>query len=119
MSSIYTSEIFYNYPIPPDGVVFSSISASGIKAYISSNNILFEGNYSFDVVTITLRGIQTLPFPKPLASNIATVTFTFRNRTWILLDTNEGRKFFIANTPIYDTWNCIGVDLNNPRVRLI
>jgi len=118
MSSIYTSEIFYNYPIPPDGVAFSSISASGIKTYIASSNTLFEGNYCFDTVTITLRGIQSEPFSKPLASNIGSVNFNFRGRTWTLLDTIEGRKFFIAGTAVYDTWSCTGTDLNTPRIKL-
>lgn len=119
MSSIYTSEYFYSYPIPQDGVSFSSVNAENIKTYIAVGNTLFGGSYSFDTVTITLKGINIPPFTKPLSSNITTTSFTFRNRTWILLDVVEGYKYNIAGSARYESWSCTGLDITTPRIKII
>jgi hypothetical protein len=110
-------EKFLNIPIPPDGVSFGKINADGITTFLSTGNTLLSGSYSYDSVTITLQGILNPPLTHP-GRNVGSVTFSFRNRTWTLLDVQEGNIIIIANTPKYLTWSCTGVDLRNPSVSI-
>lgn len=118
MSSIYSSEKFMGYPIPNDGVSFGAINASNVTTLISINNVIFSGSYSFDTVTITLKGITTPPFNKPTSSNIGSQQFSFRGKNWVITDVVEGYKFNIGGTTKYESWSITGVDISNPRVKV-
>lgn len=111
----YSNEKLLSYPIPEDGVSFSKVAATGINTFISMKNKVFGGGYSFDSVTITLKGITDPPFEKPPVNGIGD-EFTFRNRTWTILDVQEGAKFKIAGTMKYSSWSVTAVDLNSGRV---
>lgn len=110
-------EKFLNIPIPLDGVSFGKLNADGITAFLSTGKTLLTGSYSYDTVTIALQGILTPPLAHP-RTKIGPATFSFRNRTWTLLDVQEGNIIIIASTPKYMTWSCTGVDLNTPSVSI-
>lgn len=116
--SIFSSEKFLTYPLPEDGVAFGKLSASGISALAQVGNIIFSGSYSFDTVTITLKGITTPPFTKPTAVNFANQTFTFRGRNWVVLEVTEGAKFKVAEVEKFASWSVTGVDLNTPLITI-
>lgn len=104
-------------PIPPDGVSFGKISAEGITAYLSLSKVIMSGSYTYDTVTITLQGIKTPPLQHP-RTKPGTITFPFRGRTWTVLDVIEGNIIKIANTSLYMTWACTGVDLQTPSISI-
>lgn len=110
-------EKFLGIPVPTDGVSFSKLSADGITTFLSTGKTLLTGSYSYDTVTITLQGILNPPLAHPRRT-IGPTTFSFRNRTWTLLDVQEGNKIIIANIPKYLTWSCTGVDLETPSVSI-
>lgn len=106
-----------NIPIPPDGVSFGNISAEGITTYLSLSRTILSGSYTYETVTIALQGITTAPLQHP-RTNIGQQTFEFRNRTWTLLNVNEGNKIIIAGQPKFLTWTFTGVDLNTPNISI-
>jgi len=119
MSGInYSTEKLNNIPIPEDGVSFGNISATGITPYLNIGNTIFSGSYGYETVTITLKGISIPPFTKPVASTIATQTFSFRNRTWHITDVVEGNKFNIGGQTKFSTWSVTGVDFSTPIIKI-
>lgn len=110
-------EKFMGIPVPLDGVSFSKLSADGITTYLSLGNTLLTGSYTYDSITITLQGITTPPLAHPRTKPGST-SFSFRGRTWRLLDIQEGNIIKIASQSKYMTWACIGVDLDNPSVSI-
>ena len=119
MSVIYTPEKLFTYPVPSDGISFGVINANGITTFIGIGNTIFSGSYSFDTITIALKAVAVpAPFVKPSKDDIGQITFSFRNKTWNLLDVIEGYIFQIGASKKYETWSCTGVDLNNPRVKV-
>ncbi|MGL5923686.1 hypothetical protein [Chroococcidiopsis sp.] len=113
----YSQEKFAGYPVPEDGVSFSKLSASGISAYVALSNIVFSGNYTFDTISITLKGITVPPYNKPGKSGYGGV-FSFRNRNWTVIDVVEGPKFNIAGTDKFISWTVTGVDLTAGRISI-
>ena len=118
MSSVYKNEKFMDYPVPSDGVSFGTINASNINTLISIDNIVISGSYSFETVTITLRGIITPPLNKPSSKNIGNVTFSFRGKSWKLIEVIEGNRFNIGGTYKYESWSCTGVNTSNPLIKV-
>lgn len=114
----YSQETLNDIPIPEDGVSFSNISASGITPYLKIQNIIVSGSYGFETVTITLKGIQTALFSKPAAQTIGSQSFSFRGRTWRVIDTQEGAKFNIAGQTRFSTWSVTGVDMGRPIFKI-
>lgn len=114
----YENEKINGVPIPDDGVSFSTVSASGITPYIKLNNVIFSANYGYDTVTITLKNVGTPLFSKPTPTTLGTQEFTFRGRTWKVIDTIEGAKFKISGVSRFNTWGFTGVDLNNPVLKV-
>lgn len=119
MSNIYKSEKLNNYPVPQDGVSFGNISANGISTFIGVGNTIFSGSYSFDTITLTLKGIDfPAPYSKPTAQNSGNDSFNFRGRKWTLLDVTEGYIFTIGTRKKYESWSITGVDLNRPTSKI-
>ena len=114
----YSNEKLGAYPIPEDGVSFGSISAAGITPYIKLGKGIYSGSYGFDTVTITLKGIQVPPYNTPTPATIGNATFGFRNRTWRVIDVQEGAKFNIGGQTRFSSWSVTGVDINTPRVKI-
>jgi len=101
-------------PVPDDGVSPGKISAQGITAYIEVDGVLLQGNYSFDTLTITLKGITTPPFSKPDKTGLGS-TFSYSDRTWRILDIQEGACIYIAGTKKFFSWSVTGVDMDSGR----
>lgn len=117
--AIYNTEKFQGYPVPQDGISFGSISANGISTFIGVGNTILSGNFSFDTITITLKGIDfPAPFLKPTTTNSGDTTFQFRNRKWVITDVTEGYIFTIGSQKKYESWSITGVDLNNPMSKI-
>lgn len=114
----YSQEKLNDIPIPEDGVSFSNISANGITPYLKIRNVIVSGSYGFETVTITLKGIETPPYNKPSPQTIASQPFTFRGRTWHVIDTQEGAKYNIAGQTRFSTWSVTGVDMNKPIFKI-
>lgn len=114
----YSQETLNGIPIPEDGVSFGNISANGITPYIKLRNAIFSGSYGYDTVTITLKGIDSPLFSRPTPSTMAQQSFSFRGRTWRVVDVQEGAKFNIAGKSMFSSWTVTGVDMNTPVTKV-
>ena len=106
-----------NIPVAEDGVSRGKISAQGINAYIEVKGVILGGSYSFDTVTITLKGITAPPFGAPGKTGVGG-DFGFDGRGWTIIDVTPGAYFFIGGTKKYFSWSVTGVDLTNPRAQI-
>lgn len=104
-------------PIPEDGVSRGKISAQGINAYIEVNGVILGGSYSFDTVTITLKGITTPPFSSPSKTGLGS-SFSYDGKTWTIIDVVPGAYFFIGGTKKYFSWSVTGVDMTSGRAQI-
>jgi hypothetical protein len=118
MTIRYSNEKLLGIPIPDDGVSFGQISANNITTLVEINNVVVSGSYSFETVTITLKGITNPPIPKPTPTSFGSSSFSFRGRTWKVIDTQQGAKFRIADVEKYSSWSVTGVDLDNPVIKI-
>ena len=118
MALRYVNELLEGFPIPDDGISFSVLNAKDITPYIKIGNAIVGGSYGYETVTIELRGIVTPPFEKPRDADY-TDTFTYRSRTWTVINVLEGPTYTIAGTRAYRTWTVTGVDLENPTVTIV
>jgi hypothetical protein len=114
----YSTEKFMGIPIPEDGISFGTISAAGITPYLKINNAIFSGSYGYETITITLKGIGEPPIAQISAANIAQPQFTFRDKTWKVIDTQLGNRFNIAGQWRYNTWTVTGVDTSRPIIKI-
>lgn len=106
-----------NIPVPEDGVSRGKISAQGINAYIDVNGIILGGSYSYDTVTITLKGITAPPFAAPGSSGVGG-SFGYDGRGWTIIDVTPGAYFYIGGTKKYFSWSVTGVDLTNGKAQI-
>lgn len=104
-----------NIPIKPENITSGTISAAGISTYSGIGNTVFAGSYVYDTITINLEGIVTPPYSKP-GKNPGQATFSFRGKTWNILNVDEGNRIIIGGTNKYLTWSITGVNLADPRI---
>jgi hypothetical protein len=117
MSIHYENEKLFDIPIPEDSVSFGKISAQGITALVEHGGIVISGNYSLPSVTITFKGITTAPTPAPGKTGFG-ATFTFRGKSWTVIDVTEGAKFRIAGIAKFSSWSLTAVSFTSGRVSI-
>ena len=104
-------------PVSPDAISFGSISANGISTFIKAGNTIFAGSYDYETISVNLKGITTPPYNKP-GLYPGTETFTFRDKTWTILNVVEGSHILVAGQRKFLDWTVTGVDLENPRITI-
>lgn len=104
-------------PIPEDGISYGKISAQGINAYIEVDGILLGGNYSFETLTVTFKGVNSAPFSKPEQTGIGS-EFSYDGRTWKITDVTPGAFCVIGGRKKYFSYTVTGIDFSSGRVNI-
>lgn len=118
MAINFSTEKFLDIPLTEDAVSLGTLNASNITPYLKLNNTIVSGSYGYETITITLKGIDVPPFDKVTAENIGQQTFSFRDREWKVIKTQEGSTFNIAGQKRYFSWSVTGVDMNTPLINI-
>lgn len=118
MGLSFSQEKLFGYPLKSGAVSFGKINTQNANAFFLLNNSsLLAGSVAYETVTINFEGIQVaaIPFDKPSLQQFGTQSFSFRGKTWIVINVEYGGIYTIGSQQCYRTYTLTGVESSSPE----
>ena len=118
MGLSFSQEKLFGYPLKSGAVSFGKINAQNAQAFfLFGNSALVSGSISYQTVTITLETLPlaNVPYEKPTLANFGTQLFTFRGKSWTVLEVTFGGIYTIGSEPCYRTYTLLAIEASTPE----